>query len=185
MCAVRIVRPENVLTMPWKNGGGITHEILKREHAGQLLWRLSIAEVASDGPFSVFSGMQRLLTVIEGEGLDLQTPDATIAARLLQPVGFSGDTPMISTRLSTLVKDFNVIFDPLTIQAMVSVERDAKSLLLRAANGVIEAALLLHDGRCDGKILPAHSCVVVELDTVVLSCDGPVIHITLTPQVRS
>jgi environmental stress-induced protein Ves len=66
---MKIIPPSAFVTMPWKNGGGITHEILKQEHGGKLLWRLSIAEVASDGPFSLFPGLSRILTVIEGARL--------------------------------------------------------------------------------------------------------------------
>ena len=40
--------------MPWKNGQGITHEIAREPAAGDsFLWRLSIAEVAADGDFSL------------------------------------------------------------------------------------------------------------------------------------
>ena len=89
-----IKTPDTYTTMPWKNGGGITHEILKREDAGKLQWRLSIAEVASDGPFSIFAGLSRILTVFEGDGLTLHTPTDSLEALPLQPIAFSGDVPI-------------------------------------------------------------------------------------------
>ena len=68
------ILPTAFTTAPWKNGGGVTHEIAKSEEDGAWLWRLSIAEVATDGPFSAFLGLSRILTVIEGEGLQLHLP---------------------------------------------------------------------------------------------------------------
>ena len=48
----RILRSSDYQRMPWKNGGGATTEIWKAASpAGEMLWRLSIADVASDGRF--------------------------------------------------------------------------------------------------------------------------------------
>jgi len=49
--------------MVWKNGQGITHEIAREPALGDaFLWRLSIAEVAADGDFSLFPGADRTIT---------------------------------------------------------------------------------------------------------------------------
>lgn len=109
---MRIISPDAFATQPWKNGGGITHEIARQDDQGRLLWRLSIAEVASDGPFSTFAGLARVLTVIDGAGLHLHTPGGRIDAMPLAPVAFSGDLPVDCTRVSGDVRDFNLIFDP-------------------------------------------------------------------------
>lgn len=45
---------------PWKNGRGITREIWRTpEGAGDYDLRVSIAEVTSSGPFSIFPGYRR------------------------------------------------------------------------------------------------------------------------------
>lgn len=123
----QILTPDDFTTSPWKNGGGVTHEIA-REGAGEgpggaWRWRLSIAEVASDGPFSRFEGMARILTVIAGAGLILQMPERAIEALPLQPVAFSGDTPLTSRMISGPIRDFNVIYDPVRVDASVEVLR--------------------------------------------------------------
>ena len=177
MCALQVLKPENFVTMPWKNGGGITHEIAKRKENDKFLWRLSIAEVSSDGPFSVFAGLQRILTVIEGDGLALQTPDTTIEARPMKPVSFSGDTPVTSTRGSAIVKDFNVIFDPLRIHADVKIVKIP--FRLEASGATVRAALLLERGQMDGVAVPAHSLVLIEDCGVSLTCIAPMICVSL------
>lgn len=117
---MRIIRPEEFLTQPWKNGGGITHEIARADKDGTLLWRLSIAEVASDGPFSAFSGLSRILTVIEGNGLYLDTPRGRLDALPLQPLAFQGDLPVASRMIDGPIRDFNVIWDDQRLSARVT-----------------------------------------------------------------
>lgn len=77
-------------TARWQNGGGVTHEIARLEEGGALVWRISLAEVAADGPFSSFAALTRVLTVIDGMGMDLETPTQVLPALPLGPVRFSG-----------------------------------------------------------------------------------------------
>ena len=93
---MRIILPEAFHTQPWKNGGGITHEIAREDRDGALLWRLSIAEVASDGPFSAFTGLSRILTVIEGAGLHLHTPEGRLDALPLRFIEVRNILPAIT-----------------------------------------------------------------------------------------
>ncbi|WP_336761763.1 HutD family protein [Asaia sp. VD9] len=51
---------------PWRNGGGVTRVIARG--AG---WRLSLAEIAKDGAFSLFPGMTRSLALTGDDALDL------------------------------------------------------------------------------------------------------------------
>lgn len=116
---IEIVQPDAFLTKPWKNHGGITHEIFRRDHGAEMLWRLSLAEVDTDGPFSIFAGMMRILTVIRGNGLCLTAPDETLMALPHQPLRFSGDLRIDSRRLDGAVRDLNLIFDPRRLEASV------------------------------------------------------------------
>ena len=83
--------------MPWKNGGGITWEILREPaDAEHYDWRLSMAEISAPGPFSDFSGYQRHLLLFEGPGLVLKAPgeaDRTLARRG-DLASFDGALPM-------------------------------------------------------------------------------------------
>jgi environmental stress-induced protein Ves len=96
---------------PWRNGGGVTREIARCEDDAGLIWRLSVADVGADGPFSLFPGASRILTVIEGAGLRLRHAGGVIEAAPGVPVSFSGETPIDCTQIAGPVRDFNVIFD--------------------------------------------------------------------------
>lgn len=126
---MHIIRPADFLTQPWKNGGGITHEIIRQDHEGTLLWRLSIAEVASDGPFSAFPGLSRILTVIEGAGLYLDTTQGRLDALPMQPLAFSGDLPVSSRMIAGPIRDFNLIWDAARISATVTPVRSLPACL--------------------------------------------------------
>ncbi len=74
--AIRYFPQSEFVSMPWKNGGGITREILRfPEGSVDWQWRLSIADIAADGPFSAFPGCERSLTLLEGAGMSLQFAD--------------------------------------------------------------------------------------------------------------
>ncbi|MCB2094824.1 MAG: HutD family protein [Rhodobacteraceae bacterium] len=117
---MQVIRPGQFIRQPWKNGGGVTHEIVKVTEAEDLLWRLSVAEVAADGPFSSFPGLTRCLTVIAGDGIDLETPDGVLAAPPLVPVYFSGDTAVTGRLRNGPIRDLNLIFDAARITATVT-----------------------------------------------------------------
>jgi environmental stress-induced protein Ves len=119
-----IIRPEAFVTQPWKNGGGVTHEIARRADEQGLIWRLSVAEVGADGPFSAFPALTRILTVIEGAGMALEAPGTALAARPLEPVRFSGDLPIFGRLINGPLRDLNVIFDAARITADVSLVTD-------------------------------------------------------------
>ncbi|MFZ1662625.1 MAG: HutD family protein [Paracoccaceae bacterium] len=141
---MRIILPADFQTQPWKNGGGITHEIAREDAAGSLLWRLSIAEVASDGPFSAFTGLSRILTVIDGAGLWLDTPHGRLDALPLRPLPFSGDLPVSSRMIDGPIRDFNLIFNGERLTG--SVEHVTAARVLPGVPGRQYALLTLSDG---------------------------------------
>lgn len=58
--------------VPWKNGGGITREILREPPEPTAFdWRLSLAAIEQPGPFSCFAGYERTLLLVRGAGIEL------------------------------------------------------------------------------------------------------------------
>jgi environmental stress-induced protein Ves len=98
------------IRQPWKNGRGTTTELWRMERDGQLLVRLSRAAVVEDGPFSVFPGIERNLTVLSGPGFRLTGGGLDFRCEPLVPVAFPGDMAlMASETLAMQSDDFNVM----------------------------------------------------------------------------
>jgi len=108
----QVLRKAEHRRMRWKNGGGWTSEIAAHPAGAEAFdWRISIAEIESDGPFSAFPGCDRHIALLEGNGMQLDF-DAAPAERLeqrLRFVTFSGDWRASGRLLSGPVRDFNVI----------------------------------------------------------------------------
>lgn len=71
---MRLIAPSDFTTTRWKNGKGVTTELAISE-AGTLAdfdWRISMATVVEDGPFSDFSGFARCLVLLDGAGVQLR-----------------------------------------------------------------------------------------------------------------
>ena len=111
---MRILRAADHRRMPWKNGGGVTTEIAVFPAGAGLddfEWRLSMANVASDGPFSIFAGVDRTLAVLEGEGIALSVadrPEVTLT-RSSEPFAFPADQPTSARLIAGPILDFNVM----------------------------------------------------------------------------
>ncbi|MBI1220286.1 MAG: HutD family protein [Rhodobacteraceae bacterium] len=106
---MRHLTPADYRRMPWANGRGVTVELWREEVAGQLSLRLSMATVAEDGPFSLFPGIDRVLTVISGPGFDLLGEGLRLRADLLCPVAFPGDVALAAVGVTGSSEDFNVM----------------------------------------------------------------------------
>jgi environmental stress-induced protein Ves len=104
--------PADYRVMPWANGRGTTVELVRiDDEAGGLKLRLSVADVVEAGAFSRFPGIDRVLTLIEGDGFDLDFGGAApgVSARPFAPVAFSGDGETSALNLRGPSRDFNVM----------------------------------------------------------------------------
>lgn len=95
--------------MPWANGLGQTIELLREDGPDGLRLRLSIATVTDPGPFSLFPGIDRVLTVISGPGFHLTGAGRALHAAPLLPVAFPGDIAIAATGVTAASEDFNVM----------------------------------------------------------------------------
>lgn len=82
-----IVETRHVAPQPWKNGGGVTRELLRWPAEGPWRLRVSVAKIAADGPFSAFHGTTRWFVVLSGAGVVLSLADGE---QTLRP----GDAPL-------------------------------------------------------------------------------------------
>jgi environmental stress-induced protein Ves len=180
--------------MKWKNGGGETVEIVVSPPNAALDafdWRVSMATVATDGPFSTFAGIDRTLSVIAGEGIALSVagePEIELTIQS-EPFAFPGDAPASARLLGGQITDLNVmtrrggwhhhverlrLSERRTLRSTADVvvilsRADDLGLAARTGScslGVDDAAIL--DGPADVELVPAGaaSLFVIELRRV-------------------
>ena len=159
MTAPRLIVTASVLPQRWRNGGGLTRELLAWPEGAGWSLRISVADIEADGPFSAFPGVARWFAVIEGAGVEL-TIDG--AAQLLRtgdaPLAFDGAASTTCRLLDGATRDLNLMLRGRN--GTMSVARHAEASWPGAACGGLYAATR---GRCtygddDQQIdLPAHS----------------------------
>ncbi len=148
---VRLLTPADYRTMPWKNGSGRTTEIAAYPSGAGLdnfLWRVSLADVECDGPFSSFPGIERTIVLLEGAGMRLHGgARATELTTPFEPHTFSGDAAVDCRLVAGPVRDFNAMFRRGRARGSVTVVRrgvaefgPARFRLAYAATGVHECS---------------------------------------------
>ena len=107
---MRIQRVDEHSAMPWANGLGTSYEVASDRNAdGEWTWRVAIAPVVLDGPFSVMPGVDRELVVIEGNGMVLNVDDESVKCMPGQVVRFSGDSVTIARLLDGPTVDLGLM----------------------------------------------------------------------------
>ncbi|WP_321340201.1 HutD family protein [Breoghania sp.] len=110
---MQVLKAADHRRMPWKNGKGETAEIaVFPEGAGleDFGWRLSMATVSEPGAFSMFSGIDRVLGIVEGEGLQLSIEgQETVVTLSGEAAAFPGDAAVTSQLLGGPVVDLNLM----------------------------------------------------------------------------
>lgn len=74
----RTVAWADVPAQPWRNGGGVTRELLARPAGDDWQIRVSVADIDRSGPFSAFPGIARWFAVLEGDGVVLTLPGGEV-----------------------------------------------------------------------------------------------------------
>ncbi|GAC1316112.1 MAG: HutD family protein [Collimonas sp.] len=110
---MRLISFEQLQAVPWKNGGGMTRELHGYPAAASFddfLWRVSIADVTRSGAFSSFPGVDRVITLLEGDGMQLLSASGEQASlKRLQPHRFRGEEQVSAQLDGTACLDFNLM----------------------------------------------------------------------------
>ena len=148
---MRILRAAEYRSMPWKNGGGVTTEIVVSPAGAGLDdfdWRVSMARVEGSGPFSQFAGIDRTLAVLEGEGivLDIAGRPPISVTRATDPLSFPADVSTAAALIGGPITDLNVMtrrsrmthsVERLVISAPVEIRTEAGTTLVLCLNGEV------------------------------------------------
>ena len=83
----RIIRYADLALTPWRNGAGRKADIAAGEG-----WHVGFAFLDADAPFSDFSGHDRTITLVDGEGFELEVAGQGVlrVERPHVPVSFDG-----------------------------------------------------------------------------------------------
>ena len=105
------IPPEAQNSTRWRNGGGMTREILRQGGEQDFLWRASLARIDRSGPFSAFPGYQRSIALVDGGPLELKFEDGRQVELdpRLKVHRFSGSLPPHAEIGETPATVFNLI----------------------------------------------------------------------------
>jgi environmental stress-induced protein Ves len=152
---VRVLRRDDHLRMPWRNGGGVTAQVAcspDGEGSAQFDWRVSFAEVEHSGEFSTFPGVDRVIVLVEGPAMTLIVDGVRHVLQRHQPFAFDGESDTgCEVRAPTL--DLNVMTRRGRVDADVEVlELDQAPLPTRSADDLLVAVIagevrVTHDGQ--------------------------------------
>jgi len=107
---VKIQRRAEHTAMPWANGRGTSHEIASNRNCeGLWTWRLAMAPVNDDGPFSRIDCVNRSLVVIEGAGMNLSVDRKKVQCEPLQVVQFRGEAVTEASLIDGPILDINLM----------------------------------------------------------------------------
>lgn len=155
---IRVIPFAEQPVMPWANGGGSTRQVAIDPPDGSLQrgfrWRVSCAQVASDGPFSRLPGVDRSLWLVRGGGMRLRFADREVVlAEPMQRVDFSGEDEVAAQLLGGPSEDCNVMVTRGVVRAEARIERIVanEAFVLDSAQACM--ALVLEGGiaTCDGR----------------------------------
>lgn len=126
---IRLIPLAEQPVMPWANGGGSTRQVAIDPPDGSLQrgfrWRVSCAQVASNGPFSRLPGVDRSLWLVRGDGMRLEIAGReTVLAHVGQRVDFRGEEQVLATLMGGPCEDCNVM----TMRDEVVVDASCRTL---------------------------------------------------------
>ena len=144
----KLIQYASLHATPWKNGGGSTTEIAISPAGASLEdfdWRVSLATIAQDGPFSSFPGIDRSLALVDGDGVLLDFGDERFVLSPSEPlIEFDGADAVHATVTGQHTTDFNVMtrrgqcrhrLEMLVVQGTQALRRRSATTLLFVAEG--------------------------------------------------
>ncbi|WP_045837080.1 HutD family protein [Hyphomicrobium sp. 99] len=142
MATLEIIRSAEFREGRWPNRAGVSWDIASAPMdalPAQCDWRFATALIEGDAPFSVFPGVDRIVTLIDGEGFTLDVKDfgAVHANRRFLSRAFPGDSPTVCHVQAGPSTVLNLLFARDRLRAEVSVLKEGDHVLAPAACEVL------------------------------------------------
>lgn len=107
---MNIVHCDAVPPQPWRNGGGLTRELLAWPAREPWALRISVADIRADGPFSPFPGVDRWFAVLQGNGVVLALPEGRRRVEACDAaLAFRGEAAPACELLDGMTRDLNLM----------------------------------------------------------------------------
>lgn len=175
---IELIRADQYTKMLWKNGAGFTLEIARSQGEADFEWRISMADVTTSGPFSLFPNKQRIISVLEGHGMVLHVDDLP-AKKLKQGdiFAFHGESQVQSELVDGAIRDLNLIYDPAKFHARFQwLNEAAEQVFISSADLIF---IFNQSGETQVKVddhsvqLTAHETLKIERNAGVTSISFP------------
>ena len=167
---LRILRHSDYPSRPWKNGGGTTRDILVSPPGTSLDefdWRVSLAQVDRDGPFSRFDNVDRTLVLLSG-AMTLHEPDRRIELVRGEPVQFPGERSIEATLNGGPTVDFNVMTRRGRATHIVTRDILRKRLHIESSSPTTVVMFALEEGlSVEGQALNIYDTAVIDEPGVI------------------
>ena len=105
---MHVIEPGTWRTQPWRNGAGVTHELVRWPDTDAFVVRISVADVTSPAPFSTFAGLERWLYLLAGGPVTLALDGGDVV--LAEPgdgIAFAGEARVAATAVAGPSRDLN------------------------------------------------------------------------------
>jgi len=155
--------------MPWANGRGTSYEIASdRNGSGEWAWRLAMAPVNEDGPFSRIECVNRFLTVVEGSGMLLSVDRKKLQCLPMQVVRFRGDAITDAALTDGPITDINLMIRRKEADGEMAIVSDTG--LLRGASIVVAIG-------GSAQVQCGDSTIDLERHDSILECDAETVSL--------
>jgi environmental stress-induced protein Ves len=171
MTGLLVLRADDHARMPWANGGGTTYQVATSPTGSDLEsfdWRVSLADVDAGGPFSTFPGVDRLLMVVEGAGMELVVDGRLVPLGPLDPLRFDGEAVTSAASVAGPTRDLNVMTRRGRCTATLDVVTVVDAIEVAPVDdGHVLVVVVAGDARADDVPLWPRDAVVVDRPTVL------------------
>lgn len=170
---------EQFKIMRWKNGAGVTAEIAIEPADAKLddedfEWRLSSARIEGENTFSKFPGYDRLLTVLSGPGLLLNSEELGP----FEMYSFPGEEIIECSLIEGPVEDLGIIFKRSRYRCSMKILIVENSKSLKVEGGVQFFMPLAQEVQIFGETLQAPDFLRIDdAQDIEISSQGTTAHL--------
>ena len=155
--------------MPWANGRGTSYEIASdRNEAEEWTWRLAMAPVNEDGPFSRIECVNRFLAVVEGAGMLLSVDRKKLQCQPMQVVRFRGDAITEAMLTDGPILDVNL---------MIRRKEADGEMTIVSQVGPLEVASIVVAVGGSAQVQCGDSAIDLERHDSILECDAETVSL--------